>query len=167
MASPATETLADLVLRRRQLLERLLLLCGKQGELVEAGATGPLLTLLGAKQKLIDELTDTERLLNPFREEDPAARQWASAEARAACADNAQRCTDLLAAIRELEARHGKRMAERRDVIADQLQAIHRGHQVATAYGPHTSAVPGRPRNITPHVGPEVPSASNLDMTTN
>lgn len=164
MADNSTETLAQLVARRRGLLERLLVACGKQGELVTAGDTTGLLKLLGAKQTLIDGLRETERLLDPFRHEDPANRQWPTPEARAACAADADRCTQLLAAVRQLEEKHGKQMAERRDVIADQLQTIHRGHQVATAYQPHAVPAAARPRPVAPPIAASSPT-DGLDIT--
>lgn len=162
-----TDQLAQLVRRRRRLLEQVLLLCGRQGQFVESGETTELLKVLGEKQRLIDQLRETERLLDPFRHQDPDARDWPSAEARAVCAADAQRCTDLLAAVRELEARHGDRMAERRDVIADQLRAIHRGHQVATAYGPHAPQVtPARPKSVAPNLAAaESPPSGGLDVS--
>ncbi|MEO1498029.1 MAG: flagellar export chaperone FlgN [Planctomycetota bacterium] len=159
----STHTLAELVARRRYLLERLLVACGKQGELVGAGDTTELLKLLGAKQTLIDGLRETEQLLDPFRGEDPATRHWASQQARATCAADAEQCSRLLAAVRQLEEKHGRQMAERRDVIADQLQTIHRGHQVATAYQPH--AVPGA-GVAKPAIAPTTPVATNLDLST-
>lgn len=170
MATPPTETLAQLVARRRRLLERLLVACGKQGELIDAGDTTSLLKLLGAKQSLIDGLRETEQLLDPYRHEDPATRNWPSESAREACASDADRCTQLLAAVRQLEEKHSKQMTDRRDVIADQLQTIHRGHQVATAYQPHS--IPTARRNATerkpttpPPATPQPPQAGELDIT--
>ena len=71
-----TEQLAELIRRRHAALIGLRDLGQRQLELIEADQMGPLLTLLAGKQRLLGDLQTTERALDPFRRQDPAARQW-------------------------------------------------------------------------------------------
>lgn len=157
----STERLARLVAQKRQVLEQLRTVAARQGELLTAGDSGELLRLLSAKQQLMAGLQKVERMLAPFRDQDPARRDWPTPAARAACADDAQACARLLTEVLELEHQHERIAADSRDRVGAQLRTAHASQQAATAY--RGASRPARPIPA-PHTG--APPATGIDLAT-
>ncbi len=134
MNTLATDNLAELIRKKHQILTQLREIGLRQQKLVDESATVGLLQLLGAKQHLIGALQMVERNLRPFQAEDPEQRQWRTAAERAACAERAAECQQLLSDVMELERRQEARMVERRDQAAEQLQRAGAAHQAVGAY---------------------------------
>jgi flagellar biosynthesis/type III secretory pathway chaperone len=133
----STTLLADLVHRKHHVLAQLVDAGRQQREIVDQGETSALLKLLASKQTMIAALQQIERDIKPFYEEDPDARVWSSAEARAACAAKAAECNRLLAEILELERSSADRMTVRRNEVAAQLQHVYAAGQARSAYEAH------------------------------
>lgn len=156
-------TLALLVQQKRRLLEQLVQLGKRQGELIDAGEVAALVQLLSGKQQLIAGLQEIEQGLDAFRNEDPEARRWPSPAARAACQADSQACNTLLAEVISTEQRHEQLMSERRDSVGTQLRQAQSAHAASTAYKPHLRPT-RRPAIV--QQDPTTPLNASLDLTT-
>ncbi|WP_254512047.1 hypothetical protein [Anatilimnocola floriformis] len=126
--------LANLMARKTQLLELLRKLGAAQLSLVDEGDMSRLLQVLGSKDSLLAQLQLVERELDPFRDEDPNRRQWASPELRASCRRDADRCAVLLTEIMAIEKQSEVEMSRRRDATAAQLQGMYGTQEAQGAY---------------------------------
>lgn len=129
-----SQQLADAMARKAQLLELLRRLGGAQLSLVGDGDMSRLMQVLASKDSLLQQLQLVERELDPFREEDPEQRRWASPELRQKCRQDADRCAVLLAEIVAVEKQSEAEMTRRRDATAAQLQSMHGAHEAQGAY---------------------------------
>ncbi len=134
MTELTSETLADLIAKRRHCLAKLRDLGLKQSELIASGEMGALLRSLSAKNQWIVAVQTIEKELAPYHEQDPSERVWASEAQRSQCANQAAECKDLLDEIMQLERQNELKMTERRDQVANQLQVAHAAGAVRTAY---------------------------------
>ncbi len=148
VSAHSTTELANLIDKRYRCLHQLRDLGRKQAELIDAGEMSTLLRLISTKNQLIAALQAIEQALAPFHEQDPEKREWHSAETRASCSKLATDCQCLLQEVMELEQQNELNMIERRDKLADQLQAAkaastargaYQAHQVSPQQGPHLS----------------------------
>jgi hypothetical protein len=140
----ATEILNDRIEQKHALLVQLRDLGLRQNELIQAGDMTQLLKLLAAKQRLLAALVSLERELDPFRGEDPEARQWSSAEHRQRCAKNAAACEELLRSIVEQERKSEAHMKLRRDEAAARLHGAHSVSAAHQAYAAETIPASGQ-----------------------
>lgn len=131
---PDSSELAAAIRRKAQLLEMLRKLGDAQLALVRAADMGRLMQVLASKESLLKQLQVVEQQLDPFRDQDPEARVWSSAAARAACRDDANRCAALLAEIVAIERQAEAEMTVRRDATAAQLQATYSSREAQGAY---------------------------------
>jgi hypothetical protein len=134
MTTLSTTLLADLIRRKHDVLVQLRDTGRRQKEIVERGETAALLQLLATKQKMIAVLQQVERELTPYRDENPDARAWSTADERARCAQQADECGRLLEEIVELERHSADRMAVRRNDVAAQLRQVYAAGQARDAY---------------------------------
>lgn len=160
---PPTAALARLVSQKRRLLEQLVAIGRRQGELIDAGEIAPLMQLLGGKQQLIAGLRVVEQGLDAFRSEDPESRAWPTPADRAACQADAEACNRMLAEVIATEQRHESLMTQRRDAIGKQLTQTQSAHAATTAYKPHLRAPRPAAAPITPS---GTPLSDALDLTT-
>jgi flagellar biosynthesis/type III secretory pathway chaperone len=130
----STETLANLIAQKLQLLELLARLSRAQAELIDGGDMTRLLPVLGAKQQLLAQMQQLEPALAPYRDENPELRVWASPAARDRCRANAERSEQLLAEIMLLERQGEAEMVRRRDEAARRLEEVEVGSQAHSAY---------------------------------
>lgn len=159
---PTTDALARLVKQKRKLLEQLVTLGRRQGELINASETPTLMRLLTGKQQLIAGLQVVEQGLDAFRHEDPEARQWPTPQDRAACQADADACNALLSEALEYERQCEQGMTERRDALSKQLQQAQSAHAASSAYKPHLRG----PRPASPRLqDPAEPLSASLDLT--
>ena len=129
-----TNVLADLVQRKLTILTLLARLGNQQLALIDGGDMTLLLKLLAAKQTLLSQLQELERRLDVFRDDDPEARIWASADARAECQRQATECNLRLNEVVELEKQAERQMILRRDSAAARLQGVHSAAEARLAY---------------------------------
>jgi flagellar biosynthesis/type III secretory pathway chaperone len=130
----STETLANLVAHKLQLLELLAKLSRAQMELIDGGDMTKLLAVLGAKQKLLSQLQQLDQALVPFRDEDPDQRVWPSPEARQECQAQATQIEALLREIMLLERQGEAEMVRRRDDTARRLEEVEYAGRAQSAY---------------------------------
>jgi hypothetical protein len=102
--------------------------------LVEGGNVTGLLDLLAAKQRPLDRLQQIERALEPFRDQDPDRRRWASPEERRRCAEENAECESLLAEIVSREKCAEAELSRRRDETASRLDGAHLAGRARGAY---------------------------------
>ena len=134
MTDLSTQTLADLMVKRRKCLTQLRDLGLRQAALIAAGEMSGLLKLIAAKQQLIVALQSLEKRLAPFHEQDSDSRQWESVEARARCAADAEACRRLIDEVMAMEQEGEMQMTRRRDELAGQLRVVASGGRVREAY---------------------------------
>ena len=137
MTLQPTAKLAELINAKHQVLLKLREVGQRQAELAGQGDVPELLSLLAAKQTLIDGLQQIERELGPFRNDDPDRRVWPDAEARSRCAKQADDCNELLNEILYLEKQSEDAMIARRDQVATQLRQVYSAGQARGAYEAH------------------------------
>jgi hypothetical protein len=143
----STDKLAELVGSKHDCLCALKELSRQQAELISGGDLGSLMKLLAAKQRYINELRQIDRLLEPFRQQDPEQRPWPSIELRQQCAQQAKRCETLLREIVAQEERCDAILRRRRDETAQQLQGMHQASQARAAY--HNEPTQGHRLDLT------------------
>jgi hypothetical protein len=134
MSDLSTNTLAELMVKRRKCLTQLRDLGVRQAQLIAAGEMSDLLRLVAAKQQLIVALQALEKQLAPFHEQDPERRQWESSDARARCASDAESCRQLIQEVMSMEQDGERQMTMRRDEVAAQLRLAASGGRVREAY---------------------------------
>lgn len=128
------EVLAQLIDQKRQLLEQLWEVAQRQNQWVQQGDMEKLMSVLSVKQQFLATLQSLETRLDPYRQEDPDARQWQSPQQRQQTRDAAARCEALLQAIMELDKQSEAELVRRRDVTAANLQGLHGATRVRSAY---------------------------------
>ena len=134
MEAHDTRRLSDLVGAKHGCLLQLRELGRRQQELIESGDMTPLLTVLAEKQRAIGTLHELERLLDPFRAEDPAHRTWSGEAERVRCASLADQSARLMAEILEVEKRCEESLRRRRDETAEQLAVVQASGAARGAY---------------------------------
>lgn len=138
-----TELLAEFIGKKLALLEQLRDLSRRQTDLVSGDDMPRLLSVLSAKQKLLNELQKIQKRLEPFRTQDPATRQWRSQAERERCRQLVERGETLLGEIMLVEKQSETEMARRRDDAAERLQGFNSSADATRAYI-HS---PGSPRS--------------------
>ena len=129
-----TDLLASLIDKKLVVLERLRQLSLRQPELIQEGDMTSLLTILGAKQTLLNELHALEREIDPFRAEDPDQRVWRSTDDRLRCRQASERCETLLQEVMLIEQQCESSLSKRRDDVADKLKEFHHAAHATAAY---------------------------------
>ena len=134
MTSLDTNTLLQLFARKCELLVQLRQLGIEQYKLIDHTDLNQLLSLLSAKQKLLAALGTIERQLDPYRQEPPEQRRWASEEDRNRCAQLAAACEKLLTEVMQAEKQSESHLILRRDEAATRLQGVHQAIHAREAY---------------------------------
>lgn len=129
-----TARLAELIEAKRRVLDLLRTLARAQEGVVEAGDLGRLLKMLASKQTLLNELTRIQKLLEPFRDQDPDSRVWRSSDDRERCRAASEQCAALLEDIVQSEKRTESELVRRRDVAAERIANLNSSAEAAHAY---------------------------------
>lgn len=131
------DKLAELIAQRHACLTQLHKLGVKQSELVASCEISSLLRLLSVKNQLIVALQSIEQQLAPFQSQNPETRQWSSPAARERCGRQIAECQVLLDQVMQMERDNEQKMTERRDLVANQLQAAQSATTARRAYQVH------------------------------
>ena len=129
-----TVRLAELITRKRKILEQVNVLTQMQPETIEKGDTGRLLHVLAAKDRLLNDLQSVERELAPFRDQEPEDRVWRSVDDRMRCRAEAEQCEAILKEVMVTEQACERKLVDRRDRTATQLHAANDASRARTAY---------------------------------
>ena len=140
-----TDMLAVLIGKKLAVLEQLRDLSRRQSDLIEDSDMPKLLSILSAKQTLLNELQRLQRQLDPFRKQDPETRQWRSPQDRERCRQLSERCETLLSEIMVVEKQSESELAQRRDAAVARLRGTHSSAEATRAY---ISAPPTVHRNL-------------------
>lgn len=144
-----TNLLARLIDEKHKVLVQLVDLSRRQLALAEGSEeVNPLLSVLAVKQQLISRLMGLEKLLDPFRAQDPDSREWPTPADRRRCAERADNCRELLEELMQMEQDGMDHLCQRRDLAAAQLQTVSAADQARKAYG-----------------SPDGPRQSSFDLT--
>ena len=126
-----SDALAELIADKHDVLEQLRQLSQRQSDLIARDDMPRLLTVLSAKQALLNQLRTVERQLDSFRQEHTDQRRWRSPEDRQRCQQMAQRCAVLLRDIMAMESQSEAALQRRRQDASETLSGAH----AARAYG--------------------------------
>lgn len=129
-----TDLLLQLAGRRLSALEQLHALGRRQIELIATGDMTLLMQVLAAKHNVLAELQQTEKRLDPFRDQKPEARRWRNEALRACCAEVVSKADQLFREILEQEKRAETELARHRDETARRLQMAHAAGHARAAY---------------------------------
>jgi hypothetical protein len=129
-----TDLLAELARRRHECLIQLRTLSRRQIELIESEEMSQLLGVLAAKQRLLGELNELERGMDPFRGQRPDERRWRSPELRQQCAELIARSEAVFAEIIADEKQGEARLQQHRDRAAARLQSARVATHARSAY---------------------------------
>lgn len=109
-----TDLLLDLLAQKFELLGQLQQLSVRQQQLIAAADMDRLTRLLAARQTLVGHLQQLQRQLEPFRHQDPDARQWRTTFERERGRQLAAGCESRLSEILALEKRSEAEMSRHR-----------------------------------------------------
>lgn len=129
----STPRLAQLVHQKSTLVIELHKLLSRQRSMIDDGQFD-LLALLAVKQRLLEALGIVDRQMDPFRTQEPDARNWASPQERQQCRDEADQCEALFREVKQLEAYCLTKMQDLHDKAKEQLQGVDSARRAAQAY---------------------------------
>jgi len=129
-----TDELAELIGKKLVVLEQLRGLSRRQSDLIADGDIQRLLGVLSAKQTLLVELQKLQKLLEPFRKQEPDARRWRTPHDRQRCRQAAERCETLLSEIMLIDRQSEAEMTRRRDAVQARLEECHSCAEATRAY---------------------------------
>jgi hypothetical protein len=135
-----TQQLAELLDAKHGCLLELRDLGRAQSQWIAGGDVAHLLRTLAEKQQLIERLTRIERLLDPFRDQDPQSRVWRSADERGRCAKLIETSQALLDEILQQEKRNEAELQLKRDEVAARLQNLNVTRNARHAYAEQATA---------------------------
>ncbi len=130
-----SQVLMDILTRQHELYQQLSALAAKQSELVRSGDTNTLMSVLGARQNILEQLSPLDQQLQPYR------ATW-DENLSAMTPDNRAKAQKLMAEVQQMLAAILKQdeedrqslMAQKEDVGAQIGQTV-TGVQLNKAYG--------------------------------
>lgn len=134
MPTLETDVLAEIIHRKTRCLAQLRALGEKQLASTMSGSMSDLLDVLALKQQVLLQLQRIERELDPFRDQVPESRRWASPQARQQCAADLAECEAILADVVRQEKQSEQELVRRRDEAAAQLRGTQSASQARRAY---------------------------------
>jgi len=107
----------------------------KQSELVTAGDAEPLLSLLGQRQQLIDQLTQINGRIDPYKKDWPALWPQLDRGVQARIQQLINQVQKLLDQIVEQDEKDRVALSSQRQQLASDIQKVRQGSAVNRAYG--------------------------------
>jgi hypothetical protein len=117
-----------------ELVERLYELTCQQMECLETTEVERLLSVLGQKQFVFDQIQELRQELEPLLELDPDERIWSSEGRRQECRALVGQCGARMREILTMEEASLGRLNERKQLISDQLGSIASINRMDNAY---------------------------------
>ena len=138
--------LIGLLDQQRGIYQQLHALSERQAGLVGNGDAEALLTLLGERQRLIDQLTQLNGRIEPFKRDWP--RLWAQLDenSQAQVQNLIDKVQSLLDGIVQQDERDRAALSEHRDRIGAQIRQTQAGSAVNRAYGAPAAGAAGQAR---------------------
>jgi hypothetical protein len=101
---------------------------------LESSEVEDLLTVLGKKQFLFDQIEEMRGELEPLLGVDPEQRYWHDPQERLECRELVQRCRSRMQEILRMEETSLGRLSERKQLVSDQLNYMASALRVDSAY---------------------------------
>ncbi len=129
-----TQRLLHCVQSKFELVEQLFELTCQQMDCLESSEVEDLLTVLGQKQFLFDQIAEVREKLEPLLSVDPDQRYWRDPQERQQCRELVQRCKERMQEILRMEESSLGRLTERKQLISEQLNYMSSAQRVDSAY---------------------------------
>lgn len=129
-----TDQLLHCMQNKLELIQRLYELTCQQMECLETTEVDRLLSVLGQKQCVFDQLQELRQELEPMLAIDPDQRVWSSEGRRAECRELVGECGTRMRQILTMEEASLGRLNERKQLISDQLGALSSTGRMDQAY---------------------------------
>jgi hypothetical protein len=129
-----TDILTELVARKLRVLLQLRELTLRQSSLVASDDLDTLLRVLGAKQRLLEEVHRLDASLTPFRNEDPDQRVWRCEDDRLRCRRAAEQCRHLVEEMKASELEQRTALTERHAAVVRELEHANTATEARSAY---------------------------------
>lgn len=143
-AASRAQRLGRLVDRQHALFTELHGLSCAQSALIERGDAEPLLSLLGRRQGLVDEIVRIGEDLEPLRSSWEESLGALTEEARASLVEKVADLQRISGEVAERDERDRIMLEQKRDALVRDLRDVSRSRGAVTAYGP--SAQDHQPR---------------------
>ena len=143
--------LVELLDQQRAIYHQLDALAAEQGRLVDAGDAEALLSVLSKRQSLIDQLTQINGKLAPYRQQWPALWEELDPPRREQVNQLIDQVQQLLDQIVEHDRRDRAALQRHRDRLAGELDQVKQGAAMNQAYR-HVDTTDSQPR-FTDHEG--------------
>ncbi len=135
--SLTTDQLWHCMQSKLELIERLYQLTCQQMEYLETTEVERLLSVLGQKQNVFDQLQELRAELEPMLAVDPDQRSWSSEDRKSQCRQLVGQCGSRMQEILTMEESSLGRLNERKLLIGDQLNSLTNVGQIESAYSQH------------------------------
>lgn len=129
-----SQRLLHCVQSKFELVEQLYELTCQQMDCLESSEVEDLLTVLGQKQFLFDQIAEVREELEPLLSVDPDQRNWRDPQERQQCRELVQRCKERMQEILRMEESSLGRLTERKQLISEQLNYMSSAQRVDSAY---------------------------------
>ena len=130
----ATDRLLHCIQSKLDLIERLFELTCQQMEHLDSTEVERLISVLGHKQSVFDQLEELRSDLEPLMSVDPDERSWSSEGKRLECRDLVNRCGSKMQQILSMEEQSLGKLVERKQLISDQLTSLATASRMDVAY---------------------------------
>lgn len=128
----STNEMARLIHDRHRTLSELRIVAARQFKVIEDQELSRLLELLAIKQGLINRLVEYDRALDPFRQQSPEERVWASEELREQCRLMIEESSQWLDDVKRLETAAESLAQQQRSEVSELVDtAAHRARAVS------------------------------------
>ena len=130
----STDRLMQMLQELQSLVERLSQLAQQQSELIEAGRTEALLSVLGLRQEVIDQFVASQAELATLLEQLPRDRDPSSEHSRQQIEDLVETINGELAQVMERDSEDQKRLESNRDRTKNELSGVGTAKRAHHAY---------------------------------
>ncbi len=130
----STERLMQMLQELQSLVERLSQLAQQQSQLIDAGRTEALLSVLGLRQEVIDRFVASQAELTTLLEQLPRDRDTGSEHSRRQIEDLVETINGELAQVMERDSEDQKRLESRRDRTSHELTGVGTAKRAHHAY---------------------------------
>ncbi len=133
---------ADLLRHQAETLAELIAIGEQQQAAIDSGRMTELISILSAKQPVLEQLEQTRQKLHQARIDVKIASFWPDEAFRQRCQTLRDAATEGFQTLLRIEGECERSMGQARDAIRDRLQALEGGQAAASAYQSHSITPP-------------------------
>ena len=152
-----SQTLADLISQQHATLVELLELSKGQVDAIKSGRMTELMSILSAKQRPIQKLTQLTASLRPAISDNAEDRSWPDPSHRVRCREQQSQCEMMHAKLLEIEAACEALLQENRTDMSERLERLSNGVDATSGYS--------RAQNFSPQSVTHSSAGSQLDLS--